>query len=82
MAPDVAVEILSPSDWREHVDRKTALYLEAGTRLVIEIDPQRRTLTTHDATGSAQRGAVGILEHPAMPGFVLDLAALFSALDE
>jgi Uma2 family endonuclease len=82
IAPDVAFEILSPREWREQVDRKTELYLGAGTRLVVEIDPQRRTAVLHDAGGSRTLGEDDPLEHPAMPGFRLDLRELFAALDE
>src|SRR5271170_5852257 len=39
LAPDVAVEILSPGDRRRDVDDKIAVYLAAGTSLVIIADP-------------------------------------------
>ena len=34
IAPDLAVEVLSPSDIQYDVDRKVAEYLEAGVQLV------------------------------------------------
>lgn len=82
IAPDVAVEILSPREWREQVDRKTELYLAAGTRLVIEVDPEHRSIALHDVDGSRTLNEGDIFEHPAMPGFRLDLRELFAALDE
>lgn len=81
LAPDVAVEILSPDDWRQQVDRKTKLYLAGRTALVIEVDPQKRTLTTHDATGSTTYAETDVVVHPALPGLLLDLREIF-ALDE
>jgi Uma2 family endonuclease len=41
LAPDVAVEILSPDDRRADVDDKIGVYLRAGSSLVIVVDPQQ-----------------------------------------
>jgi len=46
-APDLAVEVMSPSDRYEHVLRKVALYLNNGTRLVWIVDPDNRIVTAH-----------------------------------
>jgi len=82
IAPDVAVEILAPGDWRSQVDRKLTIYLIAGTRLVLEVDPLARTVRAR-GLGLDRIYRVGeVLEHPAMPGFRLDLTELFAALDE
>ena len=82
VAPDVAIEILSPDDWRSQVDRKTALYLGAGTSLALEVDPQLRTVTTRDIQGDRVYREGDILEHHALPSFRLNVADLFAALDE
>jgi Uma2 family endonuclease len=42
-APDLAVEVLSPDDRRRDVLEKIGEYLDAGTRLVWVIDPEKRT---------------------------------------
>jgi Uma2 family endonuclease len=41
LAPDLAVEVLSPGDSPRHVLDKVGEYLQAGVRLVWVIDPQR-----------------------------------------
>lgn len=41
LAPDLAVEVLSPSERPRHVLDKVGEYLEAGVRLVWVIDPRR-----------------------------------------
>ena len=41
LAPDLAVEVLSPGDSSRHVLDKVGEYLQAGTRLVWVIDPRR-----------------------------------------
>jgi Uma2 family endonuclease len=46
-APDLAVEVLSPSDRRADVLEKVGEYLDAGTRLVWVIDPETRTAVVH-----------------------------------
>lgn len=45
LAPDLAVEILSPSNSSSEIQRKSLEYLEAGTRMVWIVDPGQRTLT-------------------------------------
>lgn len=52
-APDVAVEVLSPSDTSRAIHQKTLEYLEAGTRLVWILDPAARTVTVYRPDGSA-----------------------------
>jgi Uma2 family endonuclease len=80
VAPDVAVEIISPSDWRGHVDRKTALYLAAGTAVVMEVDPEQRTVVLHDSHRRSTYREGDILEHAALPGFRLDVTQLFASI--
>lgn len=46
IAPDVAIEVLSPGDRRDDVADKIATYLSAGTALLMIIDPESRTFCT------------------------------------
>ena len=46
-APDVAVEVVSPSDSYTEVGEKVADWLGAGTLAVIVVDPRRRTVKVH-----------------------------------
>ena len=46
-APDVAVEVISPSDSYTEVEEKVADWLDAGTLEVIVVDPRRRTVKVH-----------------------------------
>ncbi len=43
--PDIAVEVLSPSDRLSDALAKVAMYLKAGVRLVWLADPERQTVT-------------------------------------
>jgi Uma2 family endonuclease len=47
LAPDLAVEVISPGDRPRHVLDKVGEYLEAGVRLVWVIDPRRERLVVY-----------------------------------
>jgi len=47
IAPDLAVEVLSPNDTVQEVEDKVNDYLAAGTRAVWVVNPKRRTVTTY-----------------------------------
>jgi Uma2 family endonuclease len=47
LAPDLAVEVLSPGDRRDDVLEKVGEYLEVGTRLVWVIDPEGRAAVVY-----------------------------------
>jgi Uma2 family endonuclease len=79
LAPDLAVEVLSPTDRMAEAHGKVALYLEAGVRLVWLVDPDKRTVTifrpdappeTLDATMTIDGGDV-------LPGFAVQVAEFF-----
>ncbi|HUF75103.1 MAG TPA: Uma2 family endonuclease [Longimicrobiales bacterium] len=53
-APDVAVEILSPSDTSTAVQEKTLDYLGAGAEQVWIVDPVARSVTVFRADGSGR----------------------------
>ena len=46
-APDLAVEVLSPSNTEREIAQKVAEYLAAGGKAVWVFDPIERTLTVH-----------------------------------
>jgi Uma2 family endonuclease len=46
-APDLAVEVLSPSDTVEEAEEKVNDYLDAGCRMVWVVSPRLRTVTTY-----------------------------------
>lgn len=47
--PDLAVEVISPHDRRTHVRAKALYWLQAGARVVVVLDPPRRTATVYRA---------------------------------
>lgn len=79
LAPDLAVEVVSPSDSPHRVLEKVGEYLEAGVRLVWVIDPQNRRAVIHRALSSAQQiDQDGVLDGAdVIPGFRCRLAEIF-----
>jgi Uma2 family endonuclease len=78
-APDLAVEVLSPSDSASDVFEKIDEWLDAGTRLVWLVDPDKKTVTVHAAKRPAIKLRLGdTLEgEDVLPGFKLPVADIF-----
>ena len=83
LVPDLAVEVLRPSNTAREMTLKRRHYFEAGVRLVWIVDPKRRTVAVYtgpdrptrlDASATLDGGDV-------LPGFALPLAGLFADLD-
>ena len=81
VAPDLAVEIISPSDTASDVQEKVAEYLAAGSRLVWIIYPRTRSVVIRRATGTGEERRIGqALEgEDVVPGFSCAVAELFPA---
>ena len=45
--PDLAVEVVSPSDTLNRIQEKVFAYLEAGTQLVWLLEPRSKTVTVY-----------------------------------
>lgn len=77
--PDLAVEVVSPTDSPGAVTTKVADWLAAGTQLVWVVDPARRTLAAHPNAGSVTIHHAGDAApgSPAIPGFLLQLDRIF-----
>jgi Uma2 family endonuclease len=83
VAPDLAVEVLSPTNTRREMERKRTEYFAAGTRLVWQIDPDARRAEAYTSvTAYSSIGDDGHLEGgDVLPGFVVTLKQLFADLD-
>jgi Uma2 family endonuclease len=78
VAPDLAVEVVSPGDRPRHVLDKVGEYLECGVRLVWVIDPQTGKATVfRSASDVAEVSADGALDgEGVLPGFRCPLREL------
>lgn len=81
--PDLAVEIVSPSNTRAEIREKVLEYLAAGTRLVWVVEPRARTVTVYRSRTDLQRlGEREVLDGgDVLPGFRLPLVELFVGPD-
>ena len=79
-APDLAVEIVSPGDRAEDVQRKVREYLAAGTRLVWVLWPRDEVITAHEPGGrSRELGPDDELDGgDVLPGFRVRVTEVFA----
>lgn len=77
-APDLAVEVISPSDVWSEVEAKAREYLDHGAREVWLVSPFSRTVQVW-RRGEIQRlfGADDVLDSPELPGFSLRVSSIF-----
>jgi Uma2 family endonuclease len=82
MPPDLAVEVISPTDEPGDMARKRALYRRAGVPLVWWVDPIRRTVAVYrDGQLEAELGEGDVLDGgDVIPGYRLPVAELFAEL--
>ena len=78
-APDVAVEVVSPSDTSSAMQEKTLEYLNAGAKQVWLVDPRARTVTVYRADGSARihREHETLEGEDVLVGFAVPVSELF-----
>lgn len=79
-APDLAVEIVSPSDTADEVHQKVQHFLRAGTRLLWVVYPRTRTVDVHTPQGAHTLTLTDTLDGgDVLPGFTLPLRDLFGS---
>jgi Uma2 family endonuclease len=79
-APDLAVEVLNPSNTAREINDKVAMYFAAGARAAWVFNPKKRTAAVYTSPSD-----VRILNEQetleggeVLPGFTLELSKLFS----
>lgn len=79
VAPELAVEILSPIDRPDQVRRKLGEYFAAGVRQAWVIDPAARTVRVHRDAGDVQSLDCGetLTGGDVLPGFEMPVADVF-----
>lgn len=81
-APDLAIEVMSPSDLASEVSFKVSQYLRAGTGGVVVVDPEKRIVYVHRAAGNEVRTTIieDVLEvDDVVPGWKMPLGETFDA---
>ena len=77
--PDVVVEVRSPSNTRQEIERKLAVYLAAGVPLVWIADTRHETATAYTQDGRVRVYRVGedLDGGEVLPGFRVPVAEFF-----
>lgn len=79
-APDLAVEVVSPEDVYTELEEKVLEWLEAGTRMVVVVNPRKRAVTVYRSLSDV----VVLTNHDILdggdvvPGWKLPLGNLFA----
>ena len=79
-APDLAVEVISPSESASDIAHKVEQYLHAGAEVWVVVYPRSRTVHMYEPSKTGRVLEAGdLLESPALlPGFSVSVSELFS----
>ena len=82
-APDIAIEVMSPSNTPSELARKAQEYFANGARAMWIADPRPRTVTIRRPGVAEQVFAVGdtLSGEPEIPGFFCAVSEIFAVLD-
>jgi len=80
LAPDLAVEIISPSNSPGEIERKVAIYLQSGVRAIWVVYPNERQVVVHTPDHAPKVFGEG--DHldggDVLPGLSLPVSGLFA----
>jgi Uma2 family endonuclease len=79
LAPDLAIEVLSPSERAGEIAQKVAEYLSVGVRLLWVIDPEKNSAVVYrpGLRPRTVRGTESLEGEDVLPGFAHPLADIF-----
>ncbi len=79
VAPDLAVEVLSPDDTWTEVETKVDEYIRVGVRLIWIVDPDRRIVVIYRPSGERIQLAQTdrLTGENVLPGFSVSVARIF-----
>ena len=81
-APDLVVEVLSPSTFHKDLRRKMHVYSQFGVREYWIVDPEEQTIERYERVGEKLEPARRFSSHetfqsPLLPGFELEVRSIF-----
>ena len=74
--PDIAVEVLSPSELAVHVNRKALEYLRSGSQEVWLLDPENGEVFVQTDAGMRLLRGSDLIDSPLLPGFTAKVSDL------
>lgn len=78
LAPDIAVEVLSPSETAFDVNRKVLGYLAGGSQEVWVLDHENIEIFIQTSVGITLLRGDAVLESPLLPGFSAPVSAVLA----
>ena len=78
--PEIAVEVVSPSDTASRLRHKIDTYLASGSRSVWIVYPEARSVEVHTATGARGFSGDQMIEDATLPGFSQPASAFFEGI--
>lgn len=80
LAPDLVVEVVSPSDAPDEIQAKVEDYLDAGVKLVWLVYPRTQSVTVYRNLSEVRilRAPEALTADDLLPGFSLPIADLFT----
>jgi len=78
--PDIAIEIISPSETPRNIGRKVDAYLKWGVQEAWLIYPEIRTIELHTSAGVQRLSEGAFLTSELIPGFRVQIGELFENL--
>jgi Uma2 family endonuclease len=75
-APDLAIEVVSPSDTTKRLKAKVDTYLQGGSSTVSVVFPDSRSVTIYSGSNRELQGDQTV-EDPVIPGFSTPVSAFF-----
>ena len=77
-APDLAIEVISPTNTAREIDRRLSDFFAAGSTRVWLVYPEHREVYVHGLAGVVRRRGDDLLEDPELlPGFSVKVSSLF-----
>ncbi len=80
IAPDIAVEVVSPDDRRTVLEQKIRIYRASGTRLIVVANPIERNIVLYDADAVHEFNAGEIAKSDIYPQLRIDVAQLYEKI--
>jgi Uma2 family endonuclease len=81
--PDLAVEVLSPSNTRREMEIKLEEYAKAGVKLVWYVDPERKEVDVYPKGNAKRKRTLGVNDTldggEVLPGFSVKVGRIFES---
>jgi Uma2 family endonuclease len=80
-APELAIEVVSPSETAARLERKIDLYLADKCKSVWVVFPEQRVIRIFDSNGQSRKFEQSqTLEDPVLPGFSAPVSSIFEGI--